>query len=64
VLDNGICVHHAEDDETELFSVRKGDKNMRIIKDEGITGIVLAKNGTRTIGYRGNELYEISLRKS
>lgn len=63
VLENGVCVHLAETEELELFPARKDAPERRVVKDAGLAGARLFKDGTRLLFSRGKGLYAATLRE-
>jgi serine/threonine protein kinase len=63
VLDNGICVYMNSDESLELFSNKKGQKQVKVIKDPDIPGdITLFKDGVKALFAKGNKLYHFTMK--
>ena len=62
VLDSGIVLHLAEDNNLEVFSCLRGSVNIRTINDAALQDDVrLFHTGTQALIGRGSELYRIRL---
>jgi len=63
VLDSGVCACVNEDEEMELFSVKKGSKTIKTISDPVLGGDMrLAKDGGTVLFYRGNKVYKMRMK--
>jgi len=63
VLDSGVCVSLTEDDKLELFSVRKGSTQVKVIDDQMLGGdMILGKRGGQVVFSRGNKVYKMRMR--
>jgi hypothetical protein len=63
VLDNGICIHLA-DDELEIFSNNINSASLTVIKKPGFEDDEkLFKDGTQVLFGKDNTLYSIKMKK-
>lgn len=63
VLDSGVCVCLNEDEQIELFSVRKGSKAVKTIDDPVLGGDMrLVKDNGQLQFFRGNKLYRMAMK--
>ena len=62
VLDTGVCVCLNEEEELEIFSVRKDSAKVATIKDGDVDAdIMLVAHGGALLGARGNKIYRLRL---
>lgn len=60
-LESGVCVHLTETGELELFRCEKGSASVKMLRDVGLDGVRLFRQGTQVLGVRGAAVYELSL---
>jgi hypothetical protein len=64
VLDSGVVVHMTDEDTLEIFSRRKGSREIKAIQDSSIQGDVrLFHTGAQALIARGSKLYKIRMRQ-
>ena len=64
-LDNGVCVMINEDDSVEVFLNRIDKDDVKRIEDPDIHSTMrLAKDGIKTLFYKGNKLFSITTKKN
>jgi len=63
-LDSGVCVHLTEAGDLEVFRREKGSAAVKVVRDVGLDGVRLFRQGTQVLGVRGPAVYELSLRSS
>ena len=63
VLDSGVCVTLTENDQLELFSVRRGSTQVKIIDDQMLGGdMTLGRRGGQVVFSRGSKLYSMRMK--
>lgn len=63
VLDSGVCVCLNEEEELELFSVKRGSKSVKTISDPVLGGDMrLKKDGGTVVFHRGNKIYKMRMK--
>jgi serine/threonine protein kinase len=63
-LDNGVCVYMNNDEAIELFFNKKGQKDIKVVKDPNISGdIILFKDGIKTLFAKGKKIYYLMMKK-
>ena len=62
VLDTGVCVCLTEDEKLELFSVRLGTTQTKVVEDPILGGDMrLSKRGGEVLFSRGTKVYSMKL---
>ena len=63
VLDTNVCVSLTEEEKLELFSVRMGSTQVKVIEDQMLGGdMTLGTQGGRVTFSRGNKVYRMKMR--
>jgi hypothetical protein len=63
VLDNGVCVAMNENENIEIFSIKKDSTGLKEINDPGIDGSMkLYHRGTKVLFSKGNKLHSMTMR--
>jgi hypothetical protein len=60
-LETGVCVHLTETGDLELFRREKGSTAMKVLRDTGIEGAHLFRNGAKLLAVRGSTVYSLTM---
>ena len=64
VLDSGVVLHMADEDQLEIFSRLKDSTNIKALQDPSLQGDVrIFHTGAQALIARGNSLYKIKMRQ-
>lgn len=60
VLDTGICLMRSEGSKVEVFSCRPHSNSVRVLDDERLEGLRLARHGGSALAFSGDVVYRLS----